>query len=93
MWVLKMVLALTQVIQTYLGVPAPDMSNTSLFGSPFPGIMRAKPKSKIFTTKDWNNRGAKLLMDVYDMKKDTLGVAYNHLAHQIQCWPALSPGK
>ena len=34
---------------TYLGEPAPDISKASVFGSPFSGIKRASPKSKIFT--------------------------------------------
>ena len=40
----------------YLGEPAPDISNVSIFGSPFSGTTRASPKSKILTETDvrWN---------------------------------------
>lgn len=45
---------LRRVALTYLGVPAPDISNTSVLGSSLSGMMRASPKSKSFTV-EWND--------------------------------------
>lgn len=36
-------------LPSYRGEPAPDISNASVYGSPFSGMIRANPKSKIFT--------------------------------------------
>ena len=86
----KQVTTKTAPYLLYRGEPAPDMSNISLFGSPFSGMIRARPKSNIFTVR----YEVKKRIRSYShrlMQITAYQSSYHHLEHQSQCWLALDP--